>query len=127
MNDCHGEKKIIDPQICWVCPHPNHTRGWTEQDRAKGVDQVRKNIYYGGVVTDFKPRSEINNSLWDRFTFVNARPPYEYASSTELESYLFHGESSGCSPYWNFRYQKPQQADLKCTRSGPAPFYQTNK
>ena len=114
------------PKICWVCPDPNKEKNWLESDRARGVDQVRKNIYYGAVVSDFKPRSEINDKMCDRL-FLNSpnKPPYEYASATEVEFYLRHGESSGCSPFWRFRYDHAPDnmgGPGKYERVGPAPF-----
>jgi hypothetical protein len=117
------------PKICWVCPNPNFSKNWTPQDRAKGVDQVRKNIYFGGVICDYQPRSEINDAMCNRM-FLNspARPPYDYAAATETEFYLRHGESSGCSPFWRFRYDQAPGTDMggvgKYHRIGPAPFTQ---
>ena len=111
------------PKICWVCPHPNYVRNWGPEDRAKGVDQVRKNIYYGGVICDFKPRSEINDKLCNRL-FLNSpvKPPYDYAGATETEFYLRHGESSSCSPFWRFRYSKNKEGEGKFQRIGPATY-----
>lgn len=125
-----GSVSACGPKICWVCPHPNTQKNWLESDRARGVDQVRKNIYYGAVVSDFKPRSEINDKMCNRL-FLNspAKPPYEYASATEVEFYLRHGESSGCSPFWRFRYDNAP-ANMggpgKYERVGPAPFKQND-
>ena len=117
---------VCGPKICWTCPNPNYDKNWTENDKAKGVDQVRKNIYYGGVICDFKPRSEINDRFCNRM-FLNspARPPFDYAAATEVEFYLRHGESSGCSPFWRFRYdQSPPTmgGSGQYKRVGPAPF-----
>lgn len=113
------------PKICWVCPHPNYERNWTKEDEVSpnDVDQIRKNIYYGGVICDFKPRSEINDYLCNR-TFLNtpSRPPQDYAGSTDVEFYLRHGQSSGCSPFWKQRYDNIQNTNNNYERIGPAPF-----
>lgn len=114
------------PKICWVCPDPNLTKNWGPEDQAKGVDQVRKNIYYGCVIFDDKPRSEINDAMCNRL-FLNSpvRPPYNYAAATELEFYLRHGEYSGCSPFWRFRYDQgpPTMGEAgRFHRTGPASF-----
>lgn len=128
--DFYNEKKCLTsslspcacgPKICWVCPHPNYQKNWLESDKAKGVDQVRKNIYFGGVICDFQPRSETNDRLCNRM-FLNSpfRPPWEYANNVETEFYLRQGESSGCSPWWRLRYNKEMGDNMKFERVGPA-------
>jgi hypothetical protein len=116
-----GTISACGPTICYTCSKPN-TKNWTKNDLAKGVDQVRKNIYYGAVVCDFQPRSNINTRFCDRnfLNSVHKPPPYEYAKVTDLEYFLKQGESTGCSSFWRFRYQQSPPHTGRYERIGPA-------
>jgi hypothetical protein len=125
-NNCvESNVTACGPKICWTCPSPNYFKNWDEKIKEE-VDPVRRNIYFGGVVCDFKPRSEINDRFCNRM-FLNSpdRPPYEYASATDIEYNLRQGESSGCSPFWKFRYNNINSKfddPGKFERVGPASF-----
>jgi hypothetical protein len=92
------------------------------------VDPVRRNIYNGGTICGFKPRDDINTNMCDRM-FLNAPqpPPWQYANTTDTEFYLRHGESSACSAFWRFRYNKKPNMmgdSGKYERVGPASLDQ---
>lgn len=122
-----GQISPCGPTICYTCPDPNDRRLWHwKENNPTEVDPVRHNIYYGGMICGFEPRESINKLMCDRM-FLNspARPPYEFAKTTDLEFQLWSGKNKGCSPFWNFRYEP--RPPLRGTsgnyeRAGPAVF-----
>lgn len=95
------------PRICYTCPSPHNRDLWFQPTPPTDVDPVRRNIYYGCVISEFEPRDRMNDLMCSR-TFLDTpvRPVYEFPNSTEIGFYLRHGESSVCSSHWKHRYQK---------------------
>ena len=67
-------------------------------------NSVCQNINYGGLVCNFKPRSNINTNTASRiFENVNVpdSSPCKLVQRVKTEFYLQHGRSSSCSvPHW---------------------------
>ena len=96
-----------NPTINYPCPVPNNIKCWNEPSINQRNDTVLSNIQNGGVICDFKPRSNINSKVSSRFLTEFIRPPCDYVQDVETEFYLIHGENSSCSSkYWKDRHSK---------------------
>ena len=67
---------------------------------------VYKNIQNGGMICDYKIRSNMNSKLYDRLKdeSLSIIPPFKYNVDTEY--YLLHGDSSSCTKHWKDRHLK---------------------
>ena len=108
-----SKKKVIHNQpACGCGPMIGYTcvmstnKCWDKQQRANETNNqiVANNIAKGGLVCDFRPRSNINNRMCGRYLTNPVRPPYEYNDVIETEFYLIHGENSKCSKFWKSRH-----------------------
>ena len=92
-----------EPKIYYNCPMPNYIKCWDEKkvNKENRNDLVLSNIQNGGVICDFKPRTNINTKISSRFLTNFAIPPCDYVDAIETEFYLIHGDKSGCSKYLN--------------------------
>ena len=94
------------PRICYTCPSPNNRELWFQPHPPTDVDPVRRNIYYGCVISEFEPRDRMNDLMCSRvFVDTPVRPASEFPYITDVGFFLRHGESSACSPHWKNRYQ----------------------
>lgn len=97
-----------EPKIMYNCPSPTINRCPELNENINSNQLVYQNIQRGGMICDFKPRSEINTKIGSRFLSDPSRPPCEYVNDVETGFYLRHGEStvsSKCSPYWKERHR----------------------
>ena len=116
------------PQICYTCPSPNNKNLWFRDTKQHTeIDPVRQNIYYGGTICSFEPRDKINDMMCAR-NFLNSPArsiTTEFPHLTDIGFYLRHGESSACSSFWKYRYDKqnPNLGDSgRYEKIGPAPL-----
>ena len=87
------------------CPIPNNITN--RNTPSESVDIVKNNINTGGIICDFKPRTDINEGICSRNLTDFVRPPCDYVQDIETEFYLIHGENSSCSSkYWRNRHNK---------------------
>lgn len=99
-----------EPKINYNCPYPNNIKCWKEPSVKSfndTTDIVSNNIKRGGLICDFKPRSEINEKISCRFLTDFIKNPCDYVQDVETEFYLKHGENSKCSSiYWKNRHSE---------------------
>jgi len=86
-----------EPRIFYNC-HKPYNRYWKEPKNMTSDQIVYQNIQRGGMICDFKPRTEINTKIGSRFlsdpTRISSRPPCDYVKDVETGFYLRHGKSS---------------------------------
>ena len=98
--------KNCEPRMKYMCPVPNDIKCWNQPTNINRNDLVWNNIRQGGVICDFKPRTNINTYVSSRFLTGFVRPPCDYVKDIETEFYLQNGENSSCSKYWKDRHAK---------------------
>jgi|SaaInlStandDraft_1057018.scaffolds.fasta_scaffold04721_5 hypothetical protein len=106
-----------EPNLNYYCPLPGK-KCWKDltknhitecNDIKETNDIVYQNIKRGGVLCDFKPRSNINTMLNERHLTEYHTNHCNYSNNVDTEFYLRHGESTFCSKEWINRHYKKNQ------------------
>ena len=100
-----------EPQYGYYCPL-TYAKCWKETPLPTNIsikesnDLVYQNIKNGGVMCEFKPRSNINTMLNTRNLTGYHTNHCNYSKNVETGFYLRHGESSIISKFWSDRHYK---------------------
>jgi hypothetical protein len=77
-----------NPKVSYTCS--TNTKKWEEPRKDDRESIMKNNIYYGGIICDNVPRTNINNYVSSRNMTSFVQHPNQYTNAIDVESSLLY-------------------------------------